>query len=79
MSFTTTKYWKRLNDDGQVLAIFRRQFVNGLIQMDVYNYFGKWSPAYDYLLEAEESPDFVEITAREAKRLMPRVRSRRTV
>jgi hypothetical protein len=73
MSFATTKYWKRLNDDGDVISVYRRRLIDGIIRMDRYTYVGEWSDAYDYLLQAVEDPDFVEISAGEARRLLPKI------
>jgi hypothetical protein len=77
MSFTTTKYWKRLNDNGDVTSVYRRRLLDGIITMDRYTYVGEWSNAYDYLLQVVEDPDFVEISAGEAKRLLPKIATSR--
>lgn len=73
MSLATPKHWKRLDDTGKVTSIFRRRMVDGLIRMESYTYRGEWSDAYDYLLQAVEDPDFVEISSSEAAQLMPKV------
>ena len=71
MSLSKTKYWKRLDDNGKPFAVYRRRTVKGLIQMERYTIPNpRWLDAYDYLLQAIEDPDFVEITGGEAKQII---------
>lgn len=76
MKLGTNQHWKRLDDDGRVLAVYRRRKVDGLLRMERYTFRGEWSEAPDDFFTPIEDPDFEEISAAEAADLLPVVRAR---
>lgn len=54
-------HWKHVDDDGRVVSVYRRSWVDGLLVMERYTWHRVWSPIPEEFFRPIEDPEFVEL------------------